>query len=95
VLDRLQVLGRPGAGVEPGLVPGGPVPDELDVGLRLGNLALDVGQGGPGPDQLAVEGGRLPLELGQPGQLRQVLPGVRDLVQARVDRLQVEQAPLA
>ena len=66
VLDGLQVLGGAGAGVEPGLVAGRPVADQLHVGLGLGDLALDVAELGPGPHQQGVESLGLGLELGEP-----------------------------
>ena len=94
VLDRLEVLGGAGAGVEAGLVASRAVADQLHVGLGLGDLALDVAQLGPGPHQQRVEALGLGLEVGQPGVLGQVLAGVLDLVETGVYRLQVEQSPL-
>jgi hypothetical protein len=94
VLDGLQVLGRAGAGVEPGTVTGGAVPDQLDVGLGLLDLALDVGERGPGVDQLGVEGASLVLQRGDLTVGGQVGRRVRDLVEAGVDGLEVEQREL-
>lgn len=94
MLDRLQVLGRARPGVEPRLVTGCPVADQLHVSLGLVDLALHVGQGRARVDELRVQGPGLVLEgqdllvLGQRGGC------VPDLVQPRVDRLQVKQGEL-
>ncbi|HEU5000081.1 MAG TPA: hypothetical protein VFT68_14160 [Lapillicoccus sp.] len=94
VLDRLEVLGGAGAGVEPGPVAGGAVADQLDVGLRLLDLPLDVGEGGPGVDQLGVEGARLVLQRPDLPVSGQVRGRVLDLVEPGVDGLEVEQREL-
>ena len=94
VLQGLQVLGGAGAGVEAGAVARGPVAHELDVGLGLGDLALDVAELGAGPDQLVVDEAGLVVEVGELDQLRQVAARVGDLGQPGVDGLQVEQAEL-
>jgi hypothetical protein len=95
VLERLEVLGRTGAGVEARAVAGRALTDQLHVGLGLGDLALDVAERGARADEIGVEDGGALLELGEVGTLRQVPGGVGDLVESRVDRLQVEQPPLA
>ena len=94
MLDGLEVLGGAGPGVEPGAVAGGAVADQLDVGLRLLDLALDVRQGGPRVDQLGVEGAGLVLERGDLAVRGQVGRRVLDLVEAGVDGLEVEQREL-
>ncbi|GAA1236949.1 hypothetical protein GCM10009657_10780 [Oryzihumus leptocrescens] len=94
MLEGLQVLGRALPGVQPGLVTGGAVTHELHVGLGLGHLTLHVAVRGAGPDELAVQGAGLHLQRGQLLQLRERGLAVRDLVEARVQRLQVEQSPL-
>ena len=94
MLDGLEVLGRAGSGVEPGPVAGRAVADQLDVGLGLVDLALDVGQGGPGVDQLGVERARLVLERADLPLLGQVRRRVLDLVETGVDGLEIEQREL-
>jgi len=95
VLQGLEVFGRPGAGVEPGAVAGGPVAHQLHVGLSLVDLTLHVGQRRPGVDQLGVDRARLVLQRGDGAVLREVGGRVRDLVEPGVDGLQVEQRELA
>ncbi len=95
MLDRLEVLGGAGAGVEPGLVAGGPVAHQLDVGLGLGHLALHVTELGARSHQLVVDEPGLALEVGELRELRQVGARVGDLVESRVDGLEVEQPQLA
>ena len=95
MLDRLEVLGRAGAGVEPRLVAGRAVADELHVGLRLGHLALHVVELGARADELVVDEPGLALEVGELRELRQVGALVHDLVEPGVDRLEVEQPLLA
>lgn len=95
VLERLEVLGRPGAGLEPGAVAGGAVPHQLHVGLGLVHLTLHVGQRRPRVDQLGVDRARLVLQRSDLAVLRQVRGRVRDLVEPGVDGLQVEQRELA
>jgi hypothetical protein len=94
VLEGLEVLGGPGPGVEPGSVPGGAVANQLDVGLGLLDLALDVGERGPRVDQLGVEGARLVLQRDDLAMRGQVRRRVLDLVEAGVDGLEVEQREL-
>ena len=95
MLDGLEVLRAPGAGVETGPVAGGPVADQLHVGLGLVDLPLHVGQGGTRVDQLGVERPGLVLERRDLAVLRQVRRRVRDLVEARVDGLEVQQRELS
>lgn len=95
MLQRLEILRGPGAGVEPGLVTRRTVADELDVCLGLGHLPLDVAERRAGVDELGVVGSGLLLESGQLLQLRQGRLRVGDLVQPGVDGLQVEQPQLA
>ena len=95
VLDGLEVLGRAGAGVEPGLVAGRPVTHELHVGLGLGDLALHVTELGARAHQLVVDEAGLALEVGELGELGQVGARVDDLVEPGVDGLEVEQPQLA
>ena len=95
VLDRLEVLGGAGAGVEPGLVAGGPVAHELHVGLGLGDLALHVAELGARAHELVVDEAGLALEVGDLRELGQVAARVGDLVESRVDGLEVEQPQLA
>ena len=54
MLESLHVLCGPLTGVHPGLVANAAFADELYVGVGLGYLALDVGQGRLGPDQIIV-----------------------------------------
>ena len=62
--------------------------------VGLGYLTLDVSQCRPGPDQVIVDGGQLGLQSAQLGEFGQGCPAVCDLVQSRVQRLQIQQAPL-
>ena len=82
------------AGVEPGLVPSGPLTHLLDVGLGLGELALGVAGHGLRPHEVVAHGADLLLELGELGVLGQRALAVRDLLHPGVDALHVEQAPL-
>ena len=68
--------------------------DLLDVGLGLGQLALEVADRGPAGDQRGVQVAHLRVELDQARQLRQRPPLVRDLVQPGVELLDVEQSAL-
>ena len=95
MLECSEVLRAALTGVEPGLVTCCAVADELDVLLRLGQLALDVADGGAGIDELGVDRGQLAPGRGDRCDLGQVRPGMGDLVEPRVDGLQVEQTPLA
>lgn len=95
MLQGLQVLGGAGASIEPGLVPGRPIPDELDVGLGLGDLALHVTQGGLRAEVLVGQQPGLTFEVGEFGVRRQVRPGMGDLAEPGIDGLDVEQASLA
>ena len=94
VLQGLEVLGRTGPGLEPGPVAGGPVANELNVGLRLLDLPLHVGESGTRVDELGVESAGLVLQRRDLAVLGQVRRCVLDLVEARVDRLEVEQRKL-
>src|SRR6478735_6144780 len=95
VLEGLEVLGAALARVEPRLVAGGTVPDELDVLVRLRQLTLDVTGRRAGVDDVRLERSELTPSRLDGRRLGQGGLGVRDLVQTRVDGLQVEQAPLA
>src|SRR6478672_6320422 len=95
VLEGLEVLGAALARVEPRLVAGGTVAHELDVLVRLRQLALDVAGRRAGVDDVRLEGAELTPGRLDGRRLGQGGLGVRDLVQTRVDGLQVEQAPLA
>lgn len=94
VLHALEVFRAPLTGVEPLLRTRRAVPDELDVLVGLGDLALDVGKGRTRQDDLLFErrgtGGGL-VELLQDRQ--RALP-VSELVEASVELLQIEQSPL-
>jgi hypothetical protein len=94
VLEGLHVLCRSLARVHPGLVAAAALAYELNVGVGLGDLALDVVQSRLGADPVTVQCGHLNLERAQLGKLGQGRLAVRDLVQSRVQRLQVEQTPL-
>ena len=94
-MQGLHVLGGPLASLHTGLVPGASFAHQLYVGLGLSDLALDIIQCRPGTDQVVVKGRGLGLESAQLDKLGQGRPAVCDLVQTRVERLQVEQAPLA
>jgi hypothetical protein len=94
VLESLQVLGGSLACVHPLLVANAAFADELDVGVGLDDLALDVAQRGLRADQVVAAGGELGVEGLQLGKLRQGRLAVGDLVQARVQRLEVQQPPL-
>ena len=95
VLQRLEILGGAGSGVEAGAVAGGAVADQLDVGLGLLDLTLDVGQGCARVDQLSVERSRLVLKRRDLAVLGQVGRRVGNLVEPRVDGLEVEQRELS
>jgi len=94
MLEGLHVLCGSLTSVHPGLVTNRAFAHELHVGVGLGDLALDVLQSRPGPDQVIVDRGELSVENAQLGKLGQGRLAVRDLVQSRVQRLQVQQAPL-
>ncbi len=89
MLEGLQVLGRALPGVEARLVAGGAVADQLDVLLGLGQLALDVVGRRTRVDDLGLEGSDLTTRRVDRRELGQVRFGVRDLVETRVDGLQV------
>ena len=94
MLQRLEILGGTGAGLEPSPVPGGAVANELDVGLRLLDLPLYVGEGGARVDELSVESAGLVLQRRDLAVLGQVRRRVVDLIEAGVDGLEVEQRKL-
>jgi len=94
VLQGLQILGRTGSGLEPSPVAGRAVANELDVGLRLLDLALHVGVSGTRVDELSVEGAGLVLQRRDLPVLGQVRRRMVDLVEAGVDGLEVEQRKL-
>ena len=95
VLDRLQVLGRAGAGIEAALVALGAVAHQLHIRLGLGHLALDVIQRRLGQGHLTVQGRRLLSERRELGVVGQRGPRVIELVQTGVESLQVQQPQLA
>ena len=95
VLQCLEVLGAALAGVEPRLVAGGAVAHELDVLVGLRQLALDVTGRRARVDDVRLERAELAPGRLDGRRLGQGGLGVRDLVETRVDGLQVEQAPLA
>ena len=95
MLQALQLLGRGHLpGVHPLLVALGPDPHLVDVALGLAQLAAEVARLGLGADDLVAQRGDPRLELGQRGVLGQSRPAVRELVDARVESLDVEQALL-
>jgi len=94
MLEGLHVLCGSLTGVHPGLVANATFSHELNVRVNLSYLALDVVQGGLGPDQIIVHSVHLSVEDAQLGKLRQGRLAVRDLVQSRVQRLQIQQTPL-
>jgi hypothetical protein len=94
MLEGLHVLGCSLAGVHPSLIANGALTHELDVGVSLGYLPLNVLQGRPGPDEVVVHSGDLSVEDAQLGKLRQGRFAMRDLVQSRIQRLQIQQTPL-
>ena len=94
MLEGQQVLGRSLPGVHPRLVATGAFAHELDVGVGLGDLTLNVLQSRPGPHQVIVHGGDLSLEGTQLGELGQGRLAVGNLVQSGVKRLQIQQTPL-
>ena len=94
MLEGLHVLCGSLTGVHPGLVANTTFSHELNVRVSLSYLALDVVQGGLGPDQIIVHSVHLSVEDAQLGKLRQGRLTVRDLVQSRVQRLQIQQTPL-
>jgi len=94
VLEGLHVLGGSLTGLHACLVAGAAFAHELDVGVGLGDLALDVTDGGLGADQVVVQDRGLGVEVAQLSELGQVGLAVCDLVQARIQRLQVQQTPL-
>lgn len=95
VLERGEVLRAALTGVEPGLVTSCTVPDELDVLLRLGQLALDVADGRASVDELGVDRRELAPGRRDRRDLGQVGSRMGDLVEPGVNGLQVEQTPLA
>jgi hypothetical protein len=94
VLKGLHVLGGPLAGIHPGLVAHAALTDQLYVGVGLGDLTLDVVQGRPGADQVIAASGDLGVKIAQLGKLGQGRLAMRDLVQSRIQRLQIKQTPL-
>jgi hypothetical protein len=90
VLERLQLPGRPGTGIQPGLVPDGADPDLFDVLLQPGDVAVEVVDRDLGPDPLVVERGDLPCQAVHFGVFRQGTAAVRQLGQAGVDGLEIE-----
>jgi hypothetical protein len=94
-MEGLHVLGGPLAGLHPCLVPCAALPHQLYVRVGFDDLALDVVQRRPGTDQVIVQRGGLGIQRAQLGKLGQGRLAVRDLVQPRVERLQIQQAPLA
>src|SRR5262249_11890596 len=95
VLQRLELLRRADrAGVHPLPVAHRPLPYRLDVLLRLGHLALDVGLLGLRRDQQVAGDHRLAaatLELAQP---QERTAAVGELVELGVERLDVQQPQL-
>ena len=94
MMQGLHVLGGPLTGLHARLVAGAAFAHKLNVGLGLGNLALDVIEGSPGADQVVVQCRGLGIESAQLDKLWQSRLVVLDLVQTRVERLKVQQAPL-
>jgi hypothetical protein len=94
MMQGLHVFGGPLTSLHSRLVPGAAFAHELDVGLGLRNLALDVIEGSPGADQVVVQCRGLGVESAQLDKLGQRRLAVCDLVQTRVERLKVQQAPL-
>ena len=95
VLEALELLGRGDLpGVEPLLVTRRARAHLLDVALGLAQLAGDVAGLGLGADDLVAQRRHRRLQLGQRGVLGQRLPPVRELVDAGVQGLHVEQALL-
>jgi hypothetical protein len=94
MLQRLHVLRGSQACVHPGLVANRPLAHELHVRVGLGDLALHILQGRPRPHEIVVDGGDLSLETAQLGKLGQGRLAVCNLVQPRVQRLQIQQTPL-
>jgi len=92
--EGLHVLCGSLTGLHPGLVADTAFAHELYVGVGLGNLALDITQGRAGPDQVVVQNGGLSVEHTQLGKLGQGRLAMRDLVQSRIHRLQIQQTPL-
>lgn len=94
VLQRLKILGRTGPRLEPSAVARRAVANQLDIRLRLLDLALHVGERRTRVDQLGVEGPRFVLQRRNLTVLGQVRRRVVDLVEASVDGLEVEQRKL-
>jgi hypothetical protein len=95
MLEGLHVLRSSLTCVHPGLVADRALAHQLYVGVGLGDLALDILEGRPGPHQIVVHGGDLSIKNPQLGNLGQRRLAVGDLVQSRVQRLQIQQSPLA
>jgi len=93
-MKSLHVLGGSLSRVHASLVPGAALAHELHVGFGLDNLALNIIQRGLGADQVVVQQGRLGLETAQLRKLGKRRLAVIDLVQARVEGLQIQQPPL-
>ena len=95
MLQVLELLGRRHpAGVEQLLVLGGAGAHLLDVGLGLGERALEVVDLGLAGDDAVAQRRDAALEVGDRRQLRQRPALVLDLGETGVERLQVEQAEL-
>jgi hypothetical protein len=95
VLKALQLLGRGHLPrVETLLVPLGALPDLVDVGLGLDLLPADVGVLGLGGDQQVADLVTADGQFRDRGGLGQGPAAVRQLIDAGVQRLQVEQPPL-
>ncbi|MBB4892691.1 hypothetical protein FHS39_001702 [Streptomyces olivoverticillatus] len=95
MLEVLQVLGgHPGAGVQALLVAGGTLADLVDVLLGLGLLAGGVALLGLRGDEEVAVLGEVAFEGLDLGVLGQALALVRELGEADVQGLEVEEADL-
>ncbi len=94
MLQALQLLRSAGPLVQPGPVASSAVADQLHVGLRLGQLALDVLVCRAGQGELSAHDARLVLELGDLLALGQTRARVGELVEPGVQCLHLEQPVL-
>ena len=94
----LEVLELAGGGDRPGvehrLVTRDPLADLGDVGLGLGHLALEVGDGRAHGDLMVAQLAGASVESDQLGDLRDRATPMRQLAQDGVEVLQVEQSEL-
>jgi L-amino acid N-acyltransferase YncA len=90
MLEGLHVLRCSLTCIHPSLVANTALTDELHVGVGLGYLSLDILQSRSCANQIIVHSGYLRVEDAQLGNLGQGRLAVRDLVQSRIQCLQIQ-----